>query len=161
MERPKPARRGLVRWLGGTSNRTFIAWPVALLALEAALQWGWPRIEPWGLALLAWGYLQYKLVGRYRTRLGGGGPGVSVPPDRIVEHGIYRWVRNPMYLGHLIFLAGLAVTLRSWFGLALLAFHAVWFDRRVREDEARLAERFGEGYRGYCRRVKRWIPGVY
>ena len=162
MEPKKPrSRSGLLRWLGGTSNRTFIAWPLALLAAEAALQRGLPQVEPWGFALLAWGYLQYKLVGRYRTRLGGGGPGVSVPPDRIVEQGPYRWVRNPMYLGHLVFFAGLAVTLRSWLALAVLAFHAVWFDRRVREDEARLAERFGEAYRDYCRRVKRWVPGVY
>ena len=84
-----------------------------------------------------------------------------MPPDRIVEAGPYRWVRNPMYLGHLIFLAGLAVTLRSWVALAVFAAHTVWFDRRVREDEARLAQRFGEAYRGYCARVKRWIPGVY
>ena len=34
------------------------------------------------------------------------------------------------------------------------------FYRRVREDEAHLAQLFGEPYRDYCRRVKRWIPGV-
>ena len=157
----KPKGRSLARWLGGTSNRTFVAWPLALLLVEAAIQQGMPRVNPWGLALLAWGYLQYKLVGAYRTRLGGGGPGVSVPPDRIVEQGPYRWVRNPMYLGHLIFFAGLAVTLQSWIAAAVFAFHTVWFDRRVREDEARLAQRFGDAYAGYCRRVKRWIPGIH
>jgi protein-S-isoprenylcysteine O-methyltransferase Ste14 len=36
----------------------------------------------------------------------------------------------------------------------------VWFDRRVREDEERLAGLFGDDYRDYCRRVKRWIPGI-
>jgi protein-S-isoprenylcysteine O-methyltransferase Ste14 len=51
------------------------------------------------------------LVGRFRTHLGGGGPGFGVLPDRIVEDGPYRYVRNPMYLGHLIFMLGLAVTL--------------------------------------------------
>jgi protein-S-isoprenylcysteine O-methyltransferase Ste14 len=66
-----------------------------------------------------------------------------------------------MYLGHLIFLLGLALTLGSWIALAVLIGHAVWFDLRVREDEARLAERFGEPYREYCRRVRRWVPGVY
>ena len=115
----------------------------------------------WGVALMAWGYLQYKLVGGFRTREGGGGPGISKPPERIVERGPYRWVRNPMYLGHLLFFAGLAIALWSWLGALLLAAHAVWFDRRVREDEARLTELFGDPYREYCRRVKRWIPGVY
>ena len=99
-------------------------------------------------------------MGNFRTREGGGGPGISIPPDRIVDRGPYRWVRNPMYLGHLVFFAGLALALRSWVALAVFAVPAVWFDRRVREDEARLAERFGEPYRDYCRRVKRWIPGV-
>src|SRR5258706_9910623 len=152
---------GFRRWLGSTSNRTFIVWPLALYAAEALLQQGWPAIHLWALPLLAWGYLQYRLVGNFRTLEGGGGPGLSKPPERIVTRGIYRWVRNPMYLGHLIFLAGLALLLRSWLGAVVLAVHAVWFERRVREDEARLAALFGEAYLDYCRRVKRWIPGVY
>jgi hypothetical protein len=151
---------GVARWLKGTSNRTFVAWPLALFAAEAALQQGWPALHPWALALLAWGYLQYRLVGRFRSREGGGGPGLSIPPERIVRDGPYRYVRNPMYLGHLIFLAGLALLLGSWIGAAVFAFHAVWFDRRVKRDEAHLAALFGEPYRAYCRDVKRWIPGV-
>ena len=148
------------RWLKSTSNRTFIAWPLALFAVEALRQQGMPAIDPWGAPLLAWGYLQYRWVGAYRSRLGGGGPGVSVPPDRVVRAGPYRRVRNPMYLGHLIFFAGLAVLLRSWPGVALLVFHLFWFDRRVREDEQRLTALFGDDYRDYCRRVKRWIPFI-
>jgi len=154
-------RGGLTRWLAGTSNRTFIVWPLVLAALEALLQEGVPRIEWGGLPLLAWGYLQYRLAGNYRARMGGGGPGISIPPDRIVEGGPYRYIRNPMYLGHLIFFVGLAVVLRSWIALAVFVLHAAWFDRRVREDEARLTQLFGDAYRDYCRRVKRWIPGVY
>ena len=105
---------GLRRWLKSTSNRTFIVWPAALFAVEALVRQGIPAIHWWGLPLLAWGYLQYRLVGSFRSRTGGGGPGISVPPDRIVETGPYRWVRNPMYLGHLIFFAGIAATLGSW-----------------------------------------------
>lgn len=148
-------------WFKSTSNRTFIVWPVVLFAAQAAIEGGVPQIHWWGVPLLAWGYLQYRWIGGYRTRKGGGGPGISVPPERIVDEGPYRWVRNPMYLGHLIFLAGLAAALASWLAAAVLLLHAFWFDRRVREDEARLAQRFGEPYLAYCRRVKRWIPGVY
>ncbi|HEX4332054.1 MAG TPA: isoprenylcysteine carboxylmethyltransferase family protein [Usitatibacter sp.] len=154
-------RSGVSRWLASTSNRTFIVWPVVLVALEGVLQGGLPRIEWWALPVLAWGYLQYRLVGDYRARIGGGGPGISIPPDRIVETGPYRYVRNPMYLGHLIFFAGLAAALRSPVAWAVFAFHAFWFDRRAREDEARLVLLFGDAYLDYCRRVKRWIPGVY
>lgn len=148
------------RWFESTSNRTFIAWPLALLTAEALVQQGIPVIHWWGLSLLAWGYLQYRLVGKYRTSTGGGGPGISIPPDRIVDTGPYRWVRNPMYLGHLIFFAGIAITLASWIAAGVLVVHIFWFDRRVREDEKRLAGLFGDSYREYCRRVKRWIPGI-
>ena len=73
----------------------------------------------------------------------------------------YRYTRNPMYLGHLIFMAGLAVSFNSWLASALLAFHAVWFHRRVLKDEARLESRFGSPYLAYKSQVKRWIPGVF
>ena len=149
------------KWLKSTSNRTFIVWPVVLFAMEAAIQRGVPVIHAWTLPLLAWGYLQYRWVGTYRTRLGGGGPGLSVPPERIVQDGPYRFVRNPMYLGHMIFLAGLALVLGSWIAAAVLAFHVVWFDGRARADEAHLESLFGDPYRAYRKRVKRWIPGVY
>lgn len=149
-----------MRWLKSTSNRTFVAWPLLLFAAEALVQSGMPELNLWAAPLLAWGYLQYRWVGTFRTREGGGGPGLSNPPDKIVAEGPYRWVRNPMYLGHLIFLAGLAAVLQSWIGAAVLACHVAWFHRRVRGDERHLEARFGEPYRDYCRRVKRWIPGV-
>jgi len=149
------------RWLGGTSNRTFVLWPIVLVAAEAALQQGPPGIHLWALPVLASGYLQYRLVGNYRLREGGGGPGISVPPERLVSGGPYRFCRNPMYLGQLIFLAGLAFVLDSWLAAAVFVFHVVWFDRRVRDDEARLAALFGDSYREYSSRVRRWIPGFF
>jgi protein-S-isoprenylcysteine O-methyltransferase Ste14 len=65
-----------------------------------------------------------------------------------------------MYLGHLIFLAGLALTFWSWFALILFAARAFWFHRRVLHDEERLEKIFGGDYLAYRARVKRWIPGV-
>ena len=99
----------MLRWLTRTPVQTFILSPLAVIAVELVLHGGKPVFVPWGGLLLAWGYLQYRLVGRYRLRLGGGGPGMQAPPQRIVTQGPYRYVRNPMYLGHLIFLAGLAM----------------------------------------------------
>ena len=148
------------RWFQSTSNRTFVAYPLMLAAIELAIHRGAIAVNPWATPLLAWGYLQYKLVGIYRSRMGGGGPGLSVPPQRLVTEGPYRLVRNPMYLGHLIFLAGLALVLRSWIGAALFVAQVVWFQQRVVGDEARLAQLFGADYAAYAARVKRWIPGV-
>ena len=142
----------------GSSTRTFVLFPLAVLALE--LYRGF-QIVPWFAPLLAWGFLQYYLVGRYRSRVGGGGPGMKTPPERLVISGPYAWCRNPMYLGHLIFLIGLTLTFRSELALGFFVFSAVWFDRRVQRDEARLRERFGADYDAYAARVKRWIPFLF
>lgn len=147
--------------LRSTSFRTFILYPVLVVAWELALNHGRLRVEPWFVPLLAWGYLQYRLVGSYRIRRGGGGPGMDTPPERLVTDGAFAWCRNPMYLGHIIFLAGLALTLQSWLAAALALGTAVWFQFRVRRDERRLEERFGEPYREYAARVKRWVPGLF
>ncbi len=147
--------------LGSTSFRTFIVYPVLIVAWELFLNDGRLRLEPWFLPLLAWGYLQYRLVGKYRIRRGGGGPGMDTPPERLVTSGPFALCRNPMYLGHIIFLAGLALSLKSWLAAALAVGTAVWFQSRVRRDERRLEERFGEPYRDYAARVKRWIPGLF
>jgi len=147
--------------LRSTSFRTFVLYPVLIVAWELLINDGKLRLQPWFLPLLAWGYLQYFLVGRYRIRRGGGGPGMDTPPDRLVTGGPFARCRNPMYLGHIIFLAGLALSLQSWLAAALAAGTAVWFQFRVRRDERRLAERFGEPYRAYCARVRRWIPLVF
>ncbi len=153
--------RAARRWLGGTSNRVLIVFPAVLWLSEAALQQQVPALDPRAVPLLVAGYLQYKLTGRYRLARGGGGPGLSTPPERLVISGPYRYTRNPMYLGHLIFLGGLAWLLRSWIGLALLVFHLFWFQRRVQGDEARLHERFGAAYDAYRARVRRWVPLLF
>jgi protein-S-isoprenylcysteine O-methyltransferase Ste14 len=147
-------------WLGRTPVQTFILCPLAVICFELALHGGGINFVPWGLPLIAWGYLQYRLVGRYRISEGGGGPGMAAPPQRIVAQGPYRYTRNPMYLGHLIFMLGLALTFWSWFALVLFALRAAWFQHRVKGDEARLAAAFGADYEAYRARVKRWVPGI-
>ena len=160
MEAPKSLGKRALRWLKSTSNRTFIVYPVAVVLLELLWRRGHLAFQPFGVPLLIWGYAQYRFVGAFRIVRGGGGPGMDVPPDRIVDYGPYAYVRNPMYLGHLIFMLGLAVTFYSVPALLLLSFHFVWFDGRVRRDEAHLETRFGAAYVDYKARVKRWIPGV-
>ena len=152
--------QSVLHWVKSTPNRTFVVFPLLVIAFETAWRGGAPAVEPWGAILLLWGYLQYRLVRGYRLAHGGGGPGLERPPDRIVTEGAYRFLRNPMYLGHLIFMLGLAITFSSWFAVALVVFHAGWFHVRVLRDEERLEARFGDSYRAYKARVKRWIPGV-
>lgn len=145
----------------GSSTRTFVVVPIVVLAWEMLLNHGALRLQPWFLPLMLWGYLQYKLVGRYRLRLGGGGPGMKVMPHHLVTGGPYAWTRNPMYLGHAIFLVGLALTLRSELAALIALASAVFFHVRVKKDEKRLREHFGEPYAEYCGRVRRWVPGLF
>lgn len=151
--------RKTLRQLLRTPAQTFILCPLAVVVVELALHSGEVVLMPWGCLLLAWGYLQYVLVGNYRLPRAGGSRGMDKLPDRIVARGPYRYTRNPMYLGHLVFMAGLVFTFWSWFAVILLAARAGWFHRRVLQDEQRLKAHFGADYAAYRRQVSRWIPG--
>jgi protein-S-isoprenylcysteine O-methyltransferase Ste14 len=157
---PAPGRALITRRLRSTSFRTFVLYPLVVVGWELFLNEGRLQLAPWFAPLLLWGYLQYRLVGSYRLRRGGGGPGMDTPPEDLVTGGPYAYTRNPMYLGHLIFLIGLALTLKSVLAALIAAASAVWFHFRVRRDENRLRERFGQAYIGYQERVKRWLPGI-
>ena len=153
--------RKISRWLVKTLGQTFVLCPIAVIAAELLVHGGRLVFVPWGCLFLVWGYLQYLLVGSYRLPRAGGSWGMQTPPEQLVATGPYRYTRNPMYLGHLIFMLGLALTFWSLFALILLAARAAWFHRRVLSDEQRLEGRFGTDYATYRRQVKRWIPGVF
>ena len=151
----------ITKLLRSTSFRTFVLCPVIVVSWELILNHGRLRLEPWFLPLLAWGYLQFWLIGKYRIRRGGGGPGMDTPPERLVTTGPFAYSRNPMYLGHVIFLLGLTLSLRSVLAALITVANAVWFHFRVQRDEKRLRERFGQPYLDYTARVRRWIPGLF
>ena len=142
-----------------TPARTFVLYPTVVCVSSVLGSSGRPfdlRFAP----LLAWGYAQYYFCGEYRQRLHAGSRGMERLPDRLIESGAYALTRNPMYLGHLIFLLGLALLSRSRLAWLLFIVSAPWFHVRVLQDEARLTEQFGDPYRRYCDRVRRWIPLV-
>jgi protein-S-isoprenylcysteine O-methyltransferase Ste14 len=153
--------RKIVRFFSRTPVRTFLVYPLLTIGWELMIHAGRIKINVWFLPLMIWGYLQYRLCGKYRMARGGGGPGPDVPAEKLVSSGLYAYTRNPMYLGHIIFLTGLSLTLQSWLaGLITLAL-ALWFHFRVLADEANLARKLGAPYVTYTRDVKRWIPGLF
>ena len=149
-----------MRFLSRTPVRTFLVYPLITIAWEFVVRGGTLVLNYWFLLLLLWGYLQYRLCGLYRIKHGGGGPGLETPPERLVLTGPYAYSRNPMYLGHLIFLTGLTLALKSWFAALITIAVAVWFHTRVLGDEAILIQRLGTPYLNYMASVKRWIPGI-
>ena len=151
---------GLI-FLRRTPARTFVLYPLITLAWELFLHGASLRLQPLFLLLMVWGYLQYRWCGVYRTKRGGGGPGLEAPPERVVTTGLYAYTRNPMYLGHIFFLTGLTLTLNSLLAALITAGNIIWFHSRVLGDEKKLAQLLGEPYIAYTGRVKRWIPGLF
>ena len=81
------------------------------------------------------------------------------PPKRLVVVGLYRYVRNPMYVGVLLLVLGWTVYLASpllvvYTGLLAIGFHI----RVIRHEEPRLRAKFGQEWRDYATAVSRWFP---
>jgi hypothetical protein len=150
-----------MRFFSRTPVRTFLLYPLLTLIFELIVHSGRIQINPWFLPLMIWGYLQYRLCGNYRTARGGGGPGPEIPPERLVSSGLYAYTRNPMYLGHIIFLIGLTLTLQSWLAALITIAVAIWFHLRVLADERKLSVELGPPYVAYTKSVKRWVPGLF
>jgi protein-S-isoprenylcysteine O-methyltransferase Ste14 len=79
----------------------------------------------------------------------------------LIDRGIYSSIRHPAYTGSLISFVGLGLAFRNWISLAVVViatFAALSY--RVRVEEAALIEHFGDRYREYMKRTKRFVPGV-
>src|SRR4026209_1386342 len=103
-----------------------------------------------GAAVVLWCILTFVSIGR-------GTPAPFDPPCRLVIRGPYRFVRNPMYIGAGLALAGAALfyealPILGYAGFFLLAAHlfVVWY------EEPALRRTFEQEYETYCDRVRRW-----
>jgi protein-S-isoprenylcysteine O-methyltransferase Ste14 len=82
-------------------------------------------------------------------------------PRGFVTSGPYRFVRNPMSLGGVVLLTGIALWHRSAFGLGFAAaMFLVSHLLAVYVEEPGLERRFGDSYREYRRNVRRWVPRI-
>lgn len=93
------------------------------------------------------------------VRLGKGTPAPFDAPRQLVVRGPYQYVRNPMYMGAGLALAGAALLYESaeLLGYALL-FLLVFHLFVLFYEEPKLRSTFGPAYGNYCRRVRRWWP---
>jgi len=93
--------------------------------------------------------------------IGGGTPAPFDPPRRLVIRGPYHFVRNPMYIGAGLALAGAALFYESTvLVLYLCVFFLVTHLFVIWYEEPTLRQNFREEYEAYCRRVRRWLPGL-
>lgn len=91
------------------------------------------------------------------------GRGIPAPldhPKQLVVSGLYRYVRNPMYVGVLLVLLGEALFFQS---VPFLEYTLIWFAfvnvAVLVYEEPNLRRKFGDSYDRYCGSVRRWMPG--
>jgi len=133
----------LLSWTGASLPSTFGPQQVAGMLLASV-----------GGAIALWCILVFASSGR-------GTPAPFDPPRRLVVRGPYRYVRNPMYMGAGLALAGAAMSWESW---SLLAYAGIFLLTAhlfvVLYEEPALRRAFGVEYEVYCHRVRRWWPQV-
>ena len=90
---------------------------------------------------------------------GRGTPAIIDAPKFLVKRGLYRFVRNPMYIGVLLVITGEAILFASW-AIAMYALTAAILLHMfvLLSEEPTLRDRFGVTYEEYLRTVPRWIP---
>ena len=76
----------------------------------------------------------------------------------LIRFGLYRWTRNPMYVGAVLLVSGVAVLLGSVSpAIVAVAYYAILQEGFIRHEERLLERRFGEEYQTYRRSVRRWL----
>jgi len=113
-----------------------------------------------GLALIIPGALIY-LWCAYDFWRARGTPAPIDPPKELVVRGLYRYVRNPMYVGVLSIVFGVSISFGS--GLTAVYGAGLWLMFHVFVmfyEEPTLRRLFGESYEKYCREVGRWWPSI-
>lgn len=111
------------------------------------------------LILIAAGLLLLILCIREFAHSGLGTLAPVDPPKELVIQGLYRYVRNPMYLSVLMILIGELMLIRS---LGFTLYVAVWFALVnlfvLAYEEPALHRQFGDSYARYSETIGRWIP---
>lgn len=141
-----------------------LAWGLAVLAglsldwlaplpfLPAAVPAAWlgATVFVLALALVVWAIVTM-------SRAGSNVP-TNRPTTTIVENGPYRFTRNPIYLGMFLGLTGLGIAFDNlWLLIMLVPFVIVIRYGVVAREEVYLDRKFGDSYRVYHSRVRRWL----
>jgi protein-S-isoprenylcysteine O-methyltransferase Ste14 len=144
--------RPLVAWGLAVIAGLALNWlvPLPFLPAELPAVWLGAAVFIIALALFAWAIVTM-------TRAGSNVP-TSLPATAIVDSGPYRFTRNPIYVGLLLALIGLAIAFDNlWLLMTLAPFALVIRYGVIAREEAYLERKFGDLYRGYRSRVRRWL----
>jgi protein-S-isoprenylcysteine O-methyltransferase Ste14 len=117
-----------------------------------------PALRAAGWLLAVFGFAGIGLPGFLALRRAGTSPNPHRPTTAFVGDGPYRFTRHPLYLSMAAIYAGAALGLNSFWTLVLLIAAVVLIDRgpMVREERY-MEQKFGDAYRAYKARVRRWV----
>ena len=92
----------------------------------------------------------------------GGSLRVGIPDEdtALVSRGLFRWVRNPIFVGMLLGVLGVALAIPALWSIAVCLGASAAIAYQVRLEEEHLLARHGDAYRAYASRVGRFLPGV-
>lgn len=124
-----------------------------LLAPEGSIRpfgWGWSVLLI-GLGILLWCVRDFYVAGK-------GTLAPWLPPEKLVTVGLYRYTRNPMYVGVLVMVLGWSLLTSYWLMTAYwLVLMAAFHLRVLYYEEPQMRKRFPEEWREYSARVPRWV----
>jgi len=128
-------------------------WIVGNGAFANPRNWGWIIIAIGGVIVIG---CMFEFAWQ-----GIGTPAPIDPPRQLVISGLYRWVRNPMYVGLGLLLLGEGLTFPRLTITMLVMIASLWVLLSfliIGVEEPTLRQKFGDDYIEYCKHVRRWIP---
>jgi protein-S-isoprenylcysteine O-methyltransferase Ste14 len=152
-----PAEQALLARLGGWLFRhrgflpvPFIVVPFIWHGAMAPSTWFFGTLfVAFGESLRLWGVAAAGSETRRRSRV----------VTRLVTHGPFSWLRNPLYFGNFFIWTGFSVIAGlNWFLPIAVAMFALEYTPIVRYEEAVLETTFGDDYLRYKERTRRWLP---
>jgi len=84
-----------------------------------------------------------------------------LPGHKLIRHGVYKHIRHPGYLGELLLYFSVPLLFHSLDGFLVMVFLIPFILYRIRIEEQMFLEKFGDEYRDYMRKSKRFIPYVF
>ena len=119
-----------------------------------------PVLRIVGLALFIIG-LTIMIVGQATLWRNYSGTVVIREDHQLITHGIYRFTRNPIYLGLIMVVTGIPVFAASMYGFLISLILIPIILNRIRLEEELLTEEFQDAYQKYKERSKKLIPFIY
>lgn len=139
---------------------------LAMAALMGLLAHAWPtlglrlpaRAVLASLALLAGAGIAVAAIVAFRRAHTTVSPLAPERSSALVAGGVYRFSRNPMYLGVTLILLGWAIWLANALAIASVAAFVAWINRfQITPEEKALAQRFGADFAAYRASTRRWL----